>query len=112
ATRTCSLAPEQVVQLARTIERGDIGVAAQMLLANEDLGHGATTVGPLDHCRANGRILSIDLFVGDAFLIEQSLGGVTVRAPLSGVDFDLRHSYSGFALHMEATNLTTSRRRP
>ena len=45
----------------------------------------------LYHIHTHLRIGRVDLVIGDAFVVEQRLGGVAIGAPIGGVDLNLAH---------------------
>ena len=73
------------------VERGEIGVAADGLVSDEDLRDGAPA-GGLDQPPAGvGVIGDVDIFEGHAFLGQQALGLIAVPADARGVHLDGRH---------------------
>jgi len=66
--------------------------------ANEDLRRRHASVRALDHFVASLPVAAdIDLAVGRAFALQQSLGGVAIRAITGRIDLDGRHSISALS---------------
>src|SRR5262245_57925391 len=74
-----------------------------MRLTDEDLGHGATPICTRGHALALlGIVAHVNLVIGDALLVKERLGRVTVRTKRRGVDRDSRHGGSNMkALRMQ-----------
>jgi hypothetical protein len=77
--------------------------------ANIEGRHGAKPAAPGFHLlRRPGRLLDIDLLVGDSALIEIALGGPAIWAPRSGVDdnlFCLNHAVVVLSLCAETATM-------
>lgn len=89
---------EQGIQFALGVQGRHVVIAADVEVADEDLGDGATTA-PADHLAHEFTIaLDPELLIADALALQQRLGPNAIRTNLGGIENDLRHCLTPSAM--------------
>src|SRR5215471_1602232 len=81
-----------IIELALALERGELVVAADVAVVDEDLRNGAKAACALDHLDARGRIEThVDLLIVEAFGAQQIPCRPAIAAELGGVEENAGH---------------------
>src|SRR5262245_54031939 len=87
-----TLARQQRIEFAFALGLIKLTAASDVGLADPNLRYGPAALGLERHLRAQpGLAADIDLFEGDAFLLQQLLGHGAIRTKARGVERNVRH---------------------